>query len=95
MTLFEAYSKANSAAKVQGLTQPRGCKDFGDFWGFVFMPPTYDPDNIKTHIGGNGYITINKESGLLGHFTPVVDLNLFRKGKPVPLDQFVEKAAVA
>lgn len=84
MTLHEAYLKAkNDGAKI-GHTRLSTCSDYGDFWGFVFVPDTIDvPDGI-------GAITVNKKTGAIGYFIPPMNLDLWRKRKPVSLEQFTE-----
>jgi len=90
MTLYDAYLKARNKARLSGDTLLISCRDFGDFWGFGFMPPTYDPD-VATDINGGGYDTVNKETGETGFFIPPMDLELFLKAKFIPIEQFAEK----
>jgi len=96
MTLQEAYIKASSVAKGKGHTLLTSCKDYGDFWGFGFKPPTFDIDaSPEKAINGLGTTTVNKKTGEIGIFIPPMNLDLFKKAKSIPIDQFVEKAAVA
>lgn len=90
MTLHEAYLKAKDDAKDYGLTLLSSCLDYGDFWGFAFMPPTYDPNDRLTRVSGGGDITVDKKTGATGEFVPVMDLDLFDKTVPIPIDQFAE-----
>jgi len=89
MTLHKAYIKAKNTAKARGRTRFTSCSDYGDFWGFGFVPPTYvsglSPEKAPN---GGGYITVNKKTGEVGHFIPPMDLDLFRNRKPIPIEQF-------
>jgi len=89
MTLHEAYLKARSDAKRRGETFLTSCKDYGDFWGFYFRPPTDE------EIDGIANVTVNKKTGMIGYFIPPMDMELFRNAKSVSIDQFIERAAVA
>jgi hypothetical protein len=97
MTLHEAYLKAKVKAEKMGLPHLVGCTDFGDFWGFRFSSLIYDENDEHTWVGGGGYETVNKQTGEIGNFVPLMDFDLFEKGKPIPIEQFaaVPKVAVA
>jgi hypothetical protein len=90
MILREAFTKAKTVAEREGHTLLISCGDYGVFWGFSFMPPSYDPDNSYSIPNGSGEITVNKETGDIGEFTPLMDLDLFDKRKPIPIEQFAE-----
>jgi hypothetical protein len=92
MTIYEAYIKAKEEGKKDGRIYLWGCKDYGDFWGFCFAPA---PLGSGDGFGGLGDITVHKTNGKIGFFYPTINFDLFEKAKPVPLEQFVEKAAVA
>jgi len=95
MTLHEAYLKAKNNVCARGLTLLVSCTDYGDFWGFVLMPPTYDKNDKRTWVGGGGNITVNKKNGAIGFLSWPKDIAIFDKGKPISIDEVVEKAAVA
>jgi len=83
MTLQEAYLKAkNEEAKV-GYTLLMDCRDYGDSWGFCFRPPTHKPDGLA-------YITVNKKTGDIRFFNPIMDLDLAEKAIRITIDQFAE-----
>ncbi|GBU21345.1 hypothetical protein R80B4_01234 [Fibrobacteres bacterium R8-0-B4] len=90
ITLHEAYIKAKAVAERKGRYLLNSCDDYGVFWGFLFMPPTYDPDNSDSIPNGVSDITVNKETGEIGVFIPPMDLDLFEKRKPIPIDQFAD-----
>jgi len=90
MTLHEAFIEAKTVAERKGRTLLTSCDDYGDFWGFMFMPPTYDPNDSYTIPNGVGDITVNKKTGEIGVFTPLMDFDLFDKRKPIPIEQFAE-----
>lgn len=83
MTLQEAYLKAKSDGAKRGETLLTSCNDYGEFWGFYFRPPTDNPDGIAN-------ITVNKETGAIGYFIPPMNLDLWRKRKPISIEQFAE-----
>jgi len=87
MTLHDAYIKAKDEAKKSGLTVFTACGDYGDFWGFRFWPNGFSLDKPS---GGGADITVNKKTGNIGSFIPTMDLDLFDKRKPIPIDQFAE-----
>lgn len=87
MNLYEAYFKAKMAGEKRGLTLFSSCRDFGEFWGFHFWPAGHDPRSIS---GGFSYITVNKGSGELGEFAPIMDLDLCKKAKSIPVEQIAE-----
>ncbi|GBU21307.1 hypothetical protein R80B4_01196 [Fibrobacteres bacterium R8-0-B4] len=88
MTLQEAYLKAKNAAKGDGLTLLTSCNDYGDVWGFEFMPPTYNPKDPGTRIGGGYDVIINKKTGEATEYNPFLDgFDLLGKAKPIPLKQ--------
>jgi len=89
MTLYEAYLEAREDAKGDGHTRLTGCWDYGEFWGFGFRPPTDE------EINGIAEVTVNKETGKISYFIPTMDLDLYRSAKPLPIEQFAERAAVA
>jgi len=83
--LHEAYLKAKTEEAKDGLTRLIDCCDYGDFWGFSFVP------HIKKE-GANGgaYITINKKTGEIRYFNPIMDFDLFKKAIRIPIEQFAE-----
>jgi len=83
ITLHDAYLKAKSAGEKAGRTRLVACRDYGDFWGFLFIFPTKKVDGI-------GDITINKNTGEKSSFIPPMDFDLFEKSIPIPIDQFAE-----
>jgi len=85
MTLQEAYQKAKIYAASSGKTYLWAVRDYGDFWGFLYTVP--DPDH-DLPVPGAGYTTVNKKTGIIGHFAPVMDLA--KKSVPIPIDQFTE-----
>jgi hypothetical protein len=87
MTLHEAFIKAKTVAEMEGHTLLVSCGDYGDFWGFGFMPEGFLLDKPS---GGGADTTVNKETGEIGVFIPPMDLDLFSKRKPIPIDQFTE-----
>lgn len=87
MTLHDAYLKAKDDAKRRNYTLLISCGDYGEFWGFVFRPPT------KEELNGVGEITINKMTGEVGYFFPHEDFDLYDKRKSIPITQFTEKEA--
>jgi len=93
MELYDAYLKAREEAKkVYGVSLLMACSDYGDFWGFCFNPR---PDVDFKELNGVADITVNKKTKEIDYFIPTMDLDLFLKAKPLPIDQFAEKAAVA
>jgi hypothetical protein len=84
MILHEAYLKAKSEQEKKGFTLLVSCADYGDFWGFYFRPPT------EKEINGISDITVNKETGEIGYFIPPLDLDVFDKRKPIPVELFAE-----
>jgi len=70
MTLHEAFIKAKAVAGKKGYTLLLSCQDYGNFWGFEFNLPTYDPDDSDNNLNGLGETTVNKETGEIGVFTP-------------------------
>jgi len=89
MDLYDAYLKARDDAKRRNYTLLTGSWDYGDFWGFLFIPPTDE------ELNGIAAVTVNKETGKIGYFLPQMDFDLYEKAKPIPIEQFAEKAAVA
>jgi len=89
MTLYDAFLKARDDAKTDGYTHLTECADYGDFWGFDFCPPA------KEDINGDTIVTVNKKNGAIRYFVPFADLDLYDKRKPIPIEQFADKAAVA
>jgi len=87
MTLQDAYLKAKNEAGKNGLTIFTACDDYGDFWGFEFWPKGHSFDEPS---GGGADITVNKKTGNIGEFIPTMDLDLFDKRIPVPIEQFAE-----
>jgi hypothetical protein len=90
MTLQEAYIKAKAVNAKRSYTLLISCGDYGAFWGFVFMPTTYNPNDSYTIPNGSGETTVNKETGEIGEFFPPMDLDLFDKRIPIPIEQFAE-----
>lgn len=90
MTLHEAYTKAKDKAKRKGRVLFTSCRDYGAFWGFMFMPPTYDPNDRLTWVSGEADITVNKNTGAIGEFVPIMDLDLFDKAVSIPVELFTE-----
>jgi len=83
MTLQEAYLKAKKYAQVYDRTRLLSCRDFGDFWGFKFVP-------LGDYGDGIGYFTINKKTGEKSTFNPIMDLDLAEKSAAIPIEQFAE-----
>jgi len=83
ITLHEAYFKAKKNREKKGFTLLTECRDYGDFWSFYFRPPTHNPDGIAD-------ITVNKNTGEISYFNPIMDLDLFEKATPIPIEQFAE-----
>jgi len=86
ITLHEAYLKAKNDRAKKGLTRLTVCRDYGEFWGFSFTHPTKDMS------GCNGYseITVNKKTGDILFFNPIMDFDLFERATPVSIEQFAE-----
>jgi hypothetical protein len=85
MTLQEAYLKAKKYAQVYDInTRLDSCRDFGDFWGFMFVP------SIGVAGDGIGYYTINKKTGEKSTFIPPMDFDLWDKSISIPIEQFAE-----
>lgn len=87
MTIYEAYLIAKSDAVRNGKTRLWACSDYGDFWGFLFGVPVPGHDYP---VPGEGDITVNKETGNVGFFAPITDLDLLDKAKHIPIEQFTE-----
>jgi len=83
MTLQEAYLKAKNEREKIGFTRLISCRDYGDFWGFMFVPPRKYGDGIAD-------ITINKKTGEKSNFIPPMDLDLAEKAVPIPIEQLTE-----
>ncbi|GBU22048.1 hypothetical protein R80B4_01951 [Fibrobacteres bacterium R8-0-B4] len=83
ITLHEAYLKAKSERTKRGLTRLVDCRDYGDFWGFCFVPENHTPDGIAD-------ITINKKTGKIGYFNVIMDFDLAERSIPIPIEQFTE-----
>jgi hypothetical protein len=83
MTLHEAYLKAKKYAQAYDRIRLEDCRDFGDFWGFMFVP-------LGEYGDGIGYFTINKKSGEKSTFNPIMDLDLAEKSILIPVEQFAE-----
>jgi hypothetical protein len=88
MTLQEAYLKAKSDAEKDGHTRLVECRDYGEFWGFAFVPPL--DDDVLKELNGGCDTTVNKKNGKIGYFIPPMDLDLARKSIPIPIEQFAE-----
>jgi len=85
MMLQDAYLKAKKYAQIYDInTRLDSCRDFGEFWGFMFIPSTGDPGD------GIGYYTINKKTGEKSNFYPTMDFDLFERSIPVSIEQFAE-----
>jgi hypothetical protein len=86
INLHEAYLKAKNDRAKKGLTRLTVCRDYGEFWGFYFTHPTKDMS------GYNGYseITVNKKTGDICFFNPIMDFDLWNKATLIPIDQFAE-----
>jgi hypothetical protein len=88
MTLHEAYLKAKKYEEKYGRTRLSSCRDYGEFWGFYFVPPINK--NLLKGLNGGCDITINKKTGEKSTFNPIMDLYLAKKSIPIPIDQFTE-----
>jgi len=84
ITLHEAYLKAKNERAKKGFTRLNSCRDYGDFWGFMFIPPE------KKAGDGLSDITVNKKTGTIGYFIPPMDLDLAKRAVPIPIEQFAE-----
>jgi len=93
MTLHEAYAKAKAKREEDGCVYLWWCGDYGDFWGFYLAPIPHAP-GIRPP-GGLGPITINKITGETGFLSWPKDIDILKNAKLIPIDQFVERAAVA
>jgi len=85
ITLHEAYLKVKSDRAKKGLTRLNSCRDYGEFWGFYFIDPTEKPG-----IDGRADITVNKNTGDIRFFNPIMDFDLFENAIPIPIEQFAE-----
>ncbi|GBU22050.1 hypothetical protein R80B4_01953 [Fibrobacteres bacterium R8-0-B4] len=90
ITLHEAYLKAKSDAEEDGHTLLDTCNDYGDFWGFLFLPPTFFDDPPNKRPRGFSDVTVNKKTGEIGYFVPHMDFDLFDKRISIPIEQFTE-----
>ena len=89
ITLQDAYIKAKNVAKIDGLTLLTTCSDYEDVWGFEFMPPTFDPKDSGTCIGGGYDVIISKKTGEIRKYNPFVDgFDLYGKSKNISVKQF-------
>lgn len=57
------------------------CLDFPDFYAFGLVEKGREPEEV-----GGGYVTINKDSGKIGGFTPTQDFEAFFAAKEIPVD---------
>ena len=87
MTLQDAYRKAKDEEKKSGRTFFKGCRDYGNFWGFRFFPEGFRFDEPS---GGGADITVNKKTGAIGYFIPPMDFDLAEKAIPIPIEHFAE-----
>jgi hypothetical protein len=83
--LHEAYLKAKNEEAKDGLTRLIDCCDYGDSWGFCFVPHIK-----KEEVNGGAYITVNKKTGDIRYFNPIMDFDLFEKAIRIPIEQFDE-----
>ena len=90
ITLHEAYLKAKNERAKKGFTRLNSCRDYGDFWGFMFMPPENNPNDPLKALNGIGDITINKKTGEVGSFHVVMDFDLAERAIPISIEQFAE-----
>jgi len=88
MTLHEAYLKAKSKEGKSGRTRLVDCRDYGEFWGFGFVPQI-DASLLK-ELNGSADITVNKKTGELSYFNPIMDFDLFERSIPISIEQFAE-----
>jgi len=88
ITLHEAYLKARKEREKKGHTRLNFCRDYGTFWGFLFVPPL--DENLLKDLNGLVDVTVNKNTGEISYFNPIMDLDLFEKATPVPIEQFAE-----
>jgi len=88
ITLHEAYLKAKNEEAKDGLTRLSSCRDYGTFWGFLFVPPI--DENLLKDLNGLVDITINKKTGEISYFNPIMDFDLFEKATLIPIEQFAE-----
>jgi len=101
MTLREAYLKVKAHIETDELWKKEGesrlesCSDYGDRWGFCFVPKDYNYEDESTWFGGGGDITVNKQTGEMGALVMHIDADVIATGKPISIEQFFERAAVA
>ncbi|GBU21523.1 hypothetical protein R80B4_01416 [Fibrobacteres bacterium R8-0-B4] len=88
ITLHEAYLKAKSDAEKYGHKRLAGCRDYGEFWGFCFVPPL--DEKLLKELNGGCDTTVNKKTGKIGYFNVIMDFDLFEKSIPLPVEQFDE-----
>jgi len=88
ITLQEAYLKAKSKEEKSGRTRFIGCRDYGDFWGFEFVEPI--DESLLKELNGDGFVTINKNTGDIRYTNPAMIFHLFEKATPIPIEQFAE-----
>lgn len=58
------------------------CVDFGEFFGFTFIDKEGD--------WCSAFRIVNKSTGETGIFNPTQDIELFRKGKDIPLEEVLD-----
>ena len=80
MTVKQALKKASKIQPDDYIFQ--SALDMGEFWAFYFAPKLEDEDD---DIYGLGYTTVNKTTGDLGTFQPVLNLELFSKAKRIDI----------
>jgi hypothetical protein len=88
ITLHEAYLKAKSKEEKSGRTRLIDCRDYGEFWGFGFVPPI--DESLLKELNGGADITINKKTGEIRYFNVAMDIDLAKKAIPIPIERFAE-----
>jgi len=83
ITLQDAYLKAKKERAKEGFTRLNSCRDYGDFWGFMFLPSGEYGDGVAK-------ITVNKKTGRIDYFNDIMDLDLAEKAIRIPIEQFAE-----
>ena len=75
MTVQEAYEIVKD--KYQGMVAV-DCLEFPDFYAFGLTEKGREDEPV-----GGGYVTVNKQSGVLGGFSPTQDFDAFFAAKPI------------
>ena len=78
MTANQAYKAIKERNKGAVCIE---CQDFGDFYGFVFVPK----GTPKGEAIGGAYDTVDKKTGKISTYNPITNLALLDKAVPVDL----------